>query len=421
MPQGAQQSVVGSQTGAVISAAIGVDTDLTLVYQLFAFLFCMIVLSRIALRFQHPQVLLRRRIPRYATVDEPFEYKILVTNIGASVERDLSIVDNPRVIPPDFSQFSRQHKPGEESRNAYDRWIGFHRFVWLQRFNTGIAVDRAAVPDIHLENSEEATVQATPLRRGIVHFASSTLLHPDPLGLNYGVIEFPNPEQLMVLPKRYPVSDRFLLPDGRHFQPGGIQPTWSIGESEEFVALRDYRDGDPVRKIHWPSSAKRGKPVIREYQDEFFVRHSMVIDTMTDDREVMEEAVSVAASLVLKMRDTDGIVDVVFVADRPTVVTTGRGYAQSDQQLEALATLNPCERPFADLSELVRSQSKLMSGCYLVLTGWDEPRHDLVRYLTRHNIPTRVLLIARLTSALWQLPDSVTLLPLGEIGVTLSP
>ena len=33
----------------------------------------------------------------------------------------------------------------------------------------------------------------------------------------------------------------------------------SVGQSDEFVALRDYRRGDPLRHIHWKSVSKTGR------------------------------------------------------------------------------------------------------------------------------------------------------------------
>ena len=70
----------------------------------------------------------------------------------------------------------------------------------------------------------------------------------------------------------------------RKYQPGGVALASSIGESDEFVALRDYRAGDPMRRIHWRSWARVGRPVVREYQDEFFVRHALVLDTFAPPR-----------------------------------------------------------------------------------------------------------------------------------------
>ena len=44
------------QTGMVICGAIGLDTDLSFAYQLFALLACILVAARISLRFQVPTV-----------------------------------------------------------------------------------------------------------------------------------------------------------------------------------------------------------------------------------------------------------------------------------------------------------------------------------------------------------------------------
>lgn len=37
-----------------------------------------------------------------------------------------------------------------------------------------------------------------------------------------------------------------------------------VGQGEEFFGLRDFREGEDARRIHWKSTAKRGKPVVRE-------------------------------------------------------------------------------------------------------------------------------------------------------------
>ena len=407
------------QTSTFICGAVGLDTDLSFVYQLFSLMACILIASRISLRFQIPEVSVRRQLPKYATAGEPFEYFVNVANEGHRVERDLSVMDNPRVVPPEFQQFRQSKEPGEETRNAYDRWIGWHRFVWLQRVNTGINVITGHVPDIDMRGSELATMKATPLRRGAVHFESTTILHPDPLGLNYGLVDFESREQLTVLPRRYPVSRRFEFEGGRHFQPGGVNSTWSIGESDEFVSLRDYRDGDPIRKIHWASSAKRFKPVVKEFQDEFFVRQALILDTAGNDSEVFEESVSVAASLLLQMENTEGLMDLIYLSDTPQIITAGRGFAQTSHQLEALATVEKSDASIETLTEVVRSQSRFMSGCLIVLQGWDDSRRELLRSLAAAGIPT-VLFIITKDKELLEAPAKATILVPGEISEQLA-
>lgn len=392
------------QTGTFICGAVGLDTDLTYVYQLFALMVCILIASRISLRFRIPDVSIRRRLPKYATVGEPFEYYITVINEGDQVERDLTIMDNPKIIPPSYEQFLQTKEPGEETRNAYDRWIGFHRFVWLQRVNTGITIKTGDVPDVERSASAQTRLEATPLRRGHVNLRSTTILHPDPLGLNYGLVEFDNPEQLIVLPQHYPVSKQFHFTGGRHFQPGGVNSTWSIGESDEFVSLRDYRDGDPIRKIHWASSAKREKPVVKEFQDEFFVRQSLIVDCFEQDSDVFEDVITVAASLLMAMENNDGLMDLCIMKDGPHVITAGRGYAQTSQQLEELAMLPQTEEPIDDLVEMLGERTRLMSGCVFVFSSMDKRREQLLAAVESRGVQTAVFVVLK------EVPD----LPLRE-------
>ena len=408
------------QISAVICAAIGVDTNLTLVYQLFAFLLCLIIVSRLSLRVQPPKVSVKRRLPKYATAGQTFEYFIAVSNEGSHIERDLKLVDNPRIVPPDFKQFKEEREPGEETRNAYDRWIGFHRFIWLQRRNTGIVVKQGDVPEISLKATADTRMEALPLRRGIVNFTSTTLLSPDPFGLNFSVTNFNQHDQLMVLPRRYAVSKTFELSGGRHFQPGGVNSTWSIGESDEFVSLRDYRDGDSMRKVHWASTAKRDKPVVKEFQDEFFVRQALVLDTDTQDTELLEETVSVAASLLLQMENSDGLMDLIYISKTTQIVTAGRGYAQVNHQLEALATVEKYHGAAAKLKETMLAHRKLMSGCILVLPGWDEPRQQLLNCLSSAGIPTALFIVTKDKDELTNVPASAKVLPIHDIAERLA-
>ena len=34
---------------------------------------------------------------------------------------------------------------------------------------------------------------------------------------------------------------------------------------QEFMKIREYREGDPVRLIHWSASARIGRPVVKDF------------------------------------------------------------------------------------------------------------------------------------------------------------
>lgn len=381
------------QTGTVICGVIGLDTDLSFVYQLFALLICVLIASRLSLRFQRPKITLSRRLPPYATVGKSFEYSFTLINGGDRVEKDLSITDNPKIIPPTLEQFRHAKEPGEETRNAYDRWIGWHRFIWLQRVNTGITISTSKSPDVPIKGNSTTTMTATPLRRGMVHLESTTVLHPDPFTLNYGVIRFKNYEQLIVLPRRYPVSKNFEFLDQCDFHATGVNSSWSVGESDEFVSLRDYRNGDPIRKIHWPSTARRALPIIKEFQDELFSRKTIVVDTFAQDSEIFEEVISVTASLLTAFHESKAPLDLCFMSDRTEIVEATLSHANISKQLEALALLEKTTSQPEELINSLTTRSKMISNCILVFAGMDSKRQRIIQAIESQDIPTAIFVV----------------------------
>jgi uncharacterized protein (DUF58 family) len=171
----------------------------------------------------------------------------------------------------------------------------------------------------------------------------------------------------------------------------------SVGDSQEFTALREYHPGDPMRHIHWRSFARLGEPVVKEFQDEFFTRYALVLDTFGDDlpETVFEAAVSVAASFVDGMHTQDALLDLMFVEDRAWRLTIGRGLGQQADLLRVLAFVEP--RPgdqFARLAQHVLLHASALSACVLVLLRLDDERLGLLRALTAAGVHLLVLVMA---------------------------
>ena len=270
-------------------------------------------------------------------------------------------------------------------------------------------------------------MQLTPLRRGVLRFAGVTLARSDPLGLYRALARVPAPQSTLILPRRYPLPP-IALPGVMKYQQGGVALASNVGQSEEFVALRDYRYGDPMRHIHWRSWAKTGKPVVKEFEDEFFVRHALVLDTFTEDPQddLFEEAVSVAASFACTLLTQESLLDLLFVGPESYCFTAGRGLGQADQMLEILASVQACfDQPFEELERLVLHHSNLLSGCICVLLAWDEPRQKFVEKLQMLGVPVMVLVMAPAGKGHSIRPgrlklDSFHVLELGRVEPTLA-
>jgi hypothetical protein len=200
---------------------------------------------------------------------------------------------------------------------------------------------------------------------------------------------------MRVLPKRYSLPP-IQLSGIRKYQRGGVALASSVGDSEEFVSLRDYRPGDPLQRIHWKSWARTGKPIVKEYQEEFFVRHALILDTFLkkDYSEAFEEAVSLAASFVCTINTMESLLDLMFVGREPYCITSGRGLANPDKMLEILSSVKLCaDKPFESLHHSVINHAHSLSGCICILLAWDKERRDLISRLETIGIPLLVLVI----------------------------
>ena len=159
--------------------------------------------------------------------------------------------------------------------------------------------------------------------------------------------------------------------------------------------MRDYRPGDPIRRIHWRTWARTGKPVVKEYQDEYFVRHALALDTfLPAGGPRLEEAVSVAASFACSVLTQDSLLDLLFVGAEAYCFTAGRGLGGPDRMLEVLACVEPCrDKPFEALAHSVLRRRASLSGCICVLVDIDEPRREFLRRMAAVGLECRSFLV----------------------------
>jgi uncharacterized protein (DUF58 family) len=376
------------------SAVVGLDTNQTLAYQAFTFLLAAILLALVATPLFRARFAARRVLPRFGTAGEPVAYRVVVRNGTLRPRSGLVLVENLADPRPSLEEFLRADPEGDAGDNWWDRLVGFPRWQSLIARNRGAVIDDRPLPMLPPGGEVEVRMELVPGRRGHVRFTGLTVARSDPLGLFRAFHTIPLAESLVILPRRYPVPP-VRMPGTRKFQQGGVALASSVGDSEEFVSLRDYRPGDPLRRIHWRSWARAGRPVVREYQDEFFVRHALVLDTFTrTDGERFEAAVSVAASLACALDTGEALLDLLFVGPRAYAFTAGRGLAHMDQLLEVLAAVRVCpDQPFAALHRLVLGRAAGLSGCLSVLLGWDEPRQAFVRELAAIGVPTLAVVV----------------------------
>jgi uncharacterized protein (DUF58 family) len=377
------------------AAAAGLDTNQTVTYRAFTFLAALLLIAYGASLAFRATLEARRELPRYATAGERCVYRVLVANRGARALAGASLRERFRDPRPAYEDWKRTREPGEERRNWWDRSVGYFRWRWQIERRLPRDVESSELAALAPGERQELKLAFTPRRRGRIELAGLTVGRPDPLGLVQGLARLPLAAHLIALPRRYRLPD-IALPGRRKFQPGGVSLAASVGDSEEFLALRDYRPGDPLQRVHWKSFARTGKPVVKDYQDEFFERHALVLDTGSRSGEdaAFEDAVALAASFVYTIDTHECLLDLLFVGDGIKSYTAGRGQMQADHMLEILAAVAPSSPAgFAELARAVAARRDSVSSVILILLGWDEERRKLAAALQASGADLRGLLV----------------------------
>jgi uncharacterized protein (DUF58 family) len=402
---------------AAVAAALGVDTTRAMTFQAFTLLAALLGVAFLFAPFFRARIAVQRDLPRYATVGEPLEYPVAIANLGRRALRGATLHERFADPRPRYEEWRRAREPGEAQRNWFDRTMGYYRWRWLIERRTPLAPGEAALGAIAPGKARTVSLTLVPRRRGRIELAGLVLARTDPLGLVRGLVPVAAPGRVTALPKRYRLP-RLALPGARRFQQGGVALATSVGDSEEFVALRDYRPGDPLQRVHWKSFARTGKPVVKEFQDEFYERHALVLDTSgtTGEDASFEEAVAIAASFVYAIDTHECLLDLLFVGTELHSFTAGRGQMRPEHLLEVLAGVAPAPpEAFAALATAVRAHRHRLSSCILVLRAWDEPRRALVEGLRRGGLEARALLVCAPDDAPAEPPAGLLVLHPGAV------
>jgi uncharacterized protein (DUF58 family) len=151
---------------------------------------------------------------------------------------------------------------------------------------------------IPAHRQQETSYRRTISVRGIHRLTGLRLSTRFPFGLLRRSIDLDAPVELLVYPALVPVSDIKLEAGLAEI---GEKQSPTRARSGDFHGLRELRAGDDPRDIHWRTTARRGRPFVREFEEETG-RSVLVVLAPPADKDAVEDferAVSYAASLAL--------------------------------------------------------------------------------------------------------------------------
>jgi uncharacterized protein (DUF58 family) len=270
------------------------------------------------------------------------------------------------------------------------------------------------------KQSRSYVARARLVNRGVFPLGPTRIITGDIFNLFPMEQELPVQDSLLVYPmmvdiKGFP-NPAGLLPGGESLRRRTHQITPNA------AGIRDYNTGDPLNRIHWLSTARRGRLIVKEFELDPLadvwvfldaardVQASMPVDT-SDTQPIdfwagtgkvalppstEEYGVSIAASLVRDYLRRGRAVGFVCAGQHLTLVSPDRGGRQLGKILEALALTKAVgELP---LRALIETQVKHMVRGSTVVIITPSTSHELaliVDFLIQRGLkPIVVLLVA---------------------------
>lgn len=232
------------------------------------------------------------------------------------------------------------------------------------RASPGLEVDDDDLV-VEIAGDTTHTYEIELTRRGEHTLGPAAIRATDSLGLFRRTFGHPLETTVLVYPEVHPLSSTV-----------GVESEVDRVERGAFERIREYQPGDPLRDIHWKTSAKQPNGlVVAEYTDDEAGGVTVAAETTIASNDAEDVMASAAASLATGLLETGAAVGVVVCNGS---VREGTGDRHHRALLELLARagsgrLDPADRKAADVLVLVDED-----GVHVHSAGQGRPYADLV-------------------------------------------
>jgi uncharacterized protein (DUF58 family) len=224
---------------------------------------------------------------------------------------------------------------------------------------------RCVLPPLRREEGHTLTYEVRSHVRGRHRLGPLELTVTDPFGLTGRAVALQSTAEIVVLPRVVFLGGQALGSHGIGTE--GTIPHMVSLHGEDDVSVRAYRDGDELRRVHWPATARTGSLMVRQ-EDRPSMRRAIVL---LDSRESvhgptvspsLEWAVTMAASVVAHCESQGYAVHLLTASQDPGI---GQESSRLTTCLEALALVEP--GPDEDLAGVLHAASGVVVAGGLVI------------------------------------------------------
>lgn len=288
-------------------------------YLVASVLFSLLLLGVISGRLAVRSIELARSGQREAFEGEPFRVVLRVRNSGRMARYFLMVRDTglDRAVKSgplarlrreraDYREFVKTGATPESMARGADGVDGRSRSIALERVGPGAEL--------------EVEYEMSAARRGVFEYANLSVSSGGVFGSTEVSRRVRVRSPLTVFPRIYPLSSFPFEPRNSAAPEEAFE--WSRkGIGQDYFGVREYVRGDSLRHIHWRSSARQGRLIVKEYQQEFRPSTGLVVllakPAFGDfDTNSLEDGLRCAAS-ILNFHEAMGI--------RPWLMLPGHG------------------------------------------------------------------------------------------------
>ncbi len=292
---------------AAIFFLIAWNREVNLLYSMFALVSATIVVAVILPRFALRSIEASRQLPAAAFEGEEIEVRVSMVNRGRVARFMLEAQDAiPAAAPHEREPLVFAARLAGRSERMFSYRIACHK-------------------------------------RGCYKVGPLRLRSAYPLGIAWSEREGdPSLPELLVYPSMFEIAAIPLMAAGS-LEMSSMESLARAGGCDDFFGTREYRQGDSLRHIHWPSTARHDRLIVKEFEVRSSTEMTIVMDlyresNVGEGREsTLEYAVRIAASITRYALDRGHSVQLTGYGSRSTVVPPGRGMHHLSPVLDALA------------------------------------------------------------------------------------
>ncbi len=280
-------------------------------------------------------------------------------------------------------------------------------------------------------------------KRGFYLLGPTELISGDPFGLFTGSNLFNFKNNLVVYPKISVLHNFPLLPSDK---TGGTALRLQTSHpTPQAAGVREYSPGDPLSRVHWPTTLRKEKLMVKEFDDDsqaglwllldaqkgMYIHQDEIRDTAIDrnyisakkikefvlPRDSFEYAVSIAASITKYFLARNLAVGFACAGDSVTTIPPEKGHRQFNKIMEKLAIVN--DFGTTSFRQLIEKQAKNItkgSAIILITSTSDQPNEIMMNVLNRKGFHPFTILVDNATFVQEKAnPDGITINPSGSM------